>query len=122
LTPTAPFLKPVLRSLQVEPRLVQCRLRGELLPCQGFLALVLKLVEGNLVFGLLNLSLGILHQSPDRHSRIFGDDGILTGSDKTSWKTRLVRLRYIELGDRRIAAPARSRRGARLVRLQGNPH
>ena len=37
-------------------------------------------------------------------------------------KVRLVRLRYFERGDRRIADTAGPRRGARLVRLRGNPH
>jgi hypothetical protein len=35
-------------------------LRGELLPCQDLLALVLKLIKGNLVLGLLYLRLHLL--------------------------------------------------------------
>jgi hypothetical protein len=50
----------LLRSLQIQAGLVHCRLRGELLPCQDLLSLVLKLIKGNLVFGMPYLGLHVL--------------------------------------------------------------
>jgi hypothetical protein len=56
---------------------------GELLPCEGFLSLVLKLIKGNLVFGLLYLSLHVL---------VIGLEGVQIVADDTELRLRLIQF------------------------------
>jgi DHA2 family multidrug resistance protein len=63
----------------------------------------------------------VFYQCPDRHSRVCRNDGVFARNKNTSRKARLVWLRHIERGDRRLTDSARPRRGARLVRLPGDP-